>query len=119
VQALMSRGPAGPKRKLSKCQCEQLSELLIAGPEAQGYTTALWTLPRVSKLITQHTGLRYHQGHIWKLLRHLGFSCQQPSRRAIERDEAAIAHWKKVDWPRIKKKPAARGAPSSSSTRAD
>lgn len=119
VQALMSRGPAGPKRRLSERQCEQLSQLLIAGPEEQGYATALWTLPRVSKLITQFTGLRYHHGHIWKLLRHLGFSCQQPSRRAIERDEAAIAHWKKVDWPRIKKKPAARGAPSSSSTRAD
>jgi putative transposase len=73
----------------------------------------------VAKLITQHTGMRYNHGHVWKLLSHLGLGCQQPSRRAIERDEQAIARWKKVDWPRIKKKPVARGAPSSSSTRAD
>jgi transposase len=34
----------------------------------------------------------------------LGFSCQQPERRAIERDEQAIRRWKRVEWPEIKKK---------------
>jgi transposase len=80
--------------------------------------TAVWTLPRVAKLIAERTGRRYHPGHVWKLLRGLGFSCQQPTRRAIERDEPAIARWQKVEWPRLKKKPGGNAAPSSSSTRA-
>jgi hypothetical protein len=34
----------------------------------------------------------------------LGFSCQRPERRAIERDEKDIRLWKRVHWPEIKKK---------------
>ncbi|MBK8474785.1 MAG: winged helix-turn-helix domain-containing protein [Opitutaceae bacterium] len=78
----------------------------------------MWTLARVTKLIRQRTGLRYHPGHVSKVLRSLGFSCQRPSRRAIERDEENIARWKRVEWPNIKKKPAGKLAPSSSSTKA-
>jgi transposase len=39
------------------------------------------------------------------LLRSMGWSPQKPQRRAIERDEAAIQHWIKTDWPRVKKTP--------------
>lgn len=117
--ALRSKGAAGPKRKLSSTQQSELAAALVEGPEAHGHATAVWTLPRVAKLIEQRTGQSYHPGHVWRVLRGLGFSCQQPTRRAIERDEAAITHWKRVEWPRLKKKPVAKAAPSSSSTRAD
>lgn len=118
VSALRSRGAAGPKARLSAVQREAITAALVAGPQACGHVTAVWTLPRVAKLIAERTGRRYHPGHVWKLLRGMGFSCQQPTRRAIERDEAAIARWKRVDWPRLKKKPGGNAAPSSSSTRA-
>ena len=117
--ALRSKGAAGPKRKLSEAQQADLATALVEGPEAHGHATAVWTLPRVAKLIEQRTGQRYHPGHVWRVLRGLGFSCQQPTRRAIERNEAAIADWKRVTWPRLKKKPGGKAAPSSSSTRAD
>jgi hypothetical protein len=35
----------------------------------------------------------------------MGWTPQKPERRARERDEKAILHWIKVDWPHIKKKP--------------
>src|SRR6187402_1698311 len=119
AEALRSKGAAGPKRKLSEAQQATLAAALVEGPQAHGHATAVWTLPRVAKLIETQTGQRYHPGHVWRVLRALGFSCQQPTRRAIERDEAAIARWKKIDWPRLKKKPGAKAAPSSSSTKAD
>lgn len=117
--ALRSRGAAGPKRKLTTDQQAGIAAAVVAGPQAHGYATAVWTLPRVAKLIEQQTGRRYHPGHVWRVLRELGFTCQQPTRRAIERDEPAIADWKRVGWPRLKKKPGAKAAPSSLSTRAD
>ena len=40
-------------------------------------------------------------------------------RRALERNEEAICHWKKVTWPDIKKKPKQSGERSSFSTKAD
>jgi hypothetical protein len=70
----------------------------------------LWTLARIARLIKQHFGIRYHPGHVWKLLRKLGWSCQKPERRALQRDEAAIAHWKRYLWPHIRRRANALGA---------
>lgn len=111
--ALASKGPAGPKPKLTAEQTEQVTEALLAGPGAHGYKTNLWTLPRVAALIEDLTGVRYHPGHVWRLMGASGFSCQRPERRAVERDEKAIRRWKRVDWPALKKKPANSGEPSS------
>jgi len=118
TSALASKGPAGPKPKLTAEQTEQVTKALLAGPGAHGYKTNLWTLPRVAALIEDLTGVRYHPGHVWRLMGASGFSCQRPERRAIERDEKAIRRWKRVDWPGLKKKPANSGEPSSLSTKA-
>lgn len=116
--ALLSKGAAGPKPRLTADQRGQITAALLQGPIARGYRTNLWTLPRVALLIKDLTGVTYHSGHVWHLLRALNFSCQRPSRRALERDEQKIAHWKRYLWPHLKKKPRGKDALSSSSTKA-
>ena len=116
--ALTSKGPAGRKPRLTPAQMDLVSDALLAGPTAQGYKTPLWTLPRVAVLIEELTGVRYHPGHVWRLLDASGFSCQRPERRAVERNERAIRYWKRVEWPAIKKKPQKSSESSSSSTKA-
>lgn len=113
IQALASKGSAGRKPRLTPEQTCQITEALLAGPQAHGYKTALWTLPRVADLIEDLTGVHYHPGHVWRLLGASGFSCQRPERRAVERDEKAIRQWKRVEWPALKKRPASKGEPSS------
>lgn len=108
--ALASKGSAGPKARLILGQTEQIMEALLQGPMAQGYKTQLWTLPRVAALIKSLTGIRYHPGHVWRILGDLGFSCQRPERRAIERDEEAIRQWRRVKWPALKKKRGGKAA---------
>jgi transposase len=117
-RALASKGPAGRKPKLTGEQTQRVTEALLAGPAVQGYKTDLWTLPRVAALIEDLTGVRYHPGHVWRLMGASGFSCQRPERRAVERDEKAIRRWQRVVWPTLKKRPAAKGEPSSSSMKA-
>jgi transposase len=117
-KALASQGPAGPKPKLSPEDFEPVVDALLAGPAVCGYKTNLWTLPRVAALIEELTGVRYHPGHVWKLLEASGFSCQRPERRAVERDEPAIQRWTRTTWPELKKKPANKSEPSSSSMKA-
>jgi transposase len=115
----LRRGELGRPRQLDAVQERELGKVLMAGALAAGYPTELWTLPRIGKLIAKRFEVKYSTGHLWHLLRRLGFSCQKPEKRATQRDEAAIAHWKRHTWPALKKKPGERGAPSSSSTNPD
>jgi transposase len=69
-------------------------------PAPHGFDTDHWTLARITTLIERLTGVRYHPGHVWKLLRQrLHYRLQRPARRAVERDEQAIARWVAEDWP--------------------
>ena len=117
VDALRSRGPTGPDPKLSAAQLAQVEQALLQGAQANGFDTDLWTLERVAVVITQLTGVRYHPGHVWSILRRrLGWTLQRPERRASERDQEAIARWVQQEWPRIKKGPPQKRPGSSSST---
>jgi transposase len=117
-RALKTAGRAGRKPLLDNQQREQLIARLLQGPERLGYETPLWTCNRVGHLIQEEFGVRYHAGHVWKILRQLKWSAQRPVGRALERDEEAIDHWKRKTWPAIKKKPKQKGVRSSSSTKA-
>jgi transposase len=116
---LKKAGRAGRKPKLSAAQLRQLARVLERGPEASGYDTGLWTLERVAAVIDERFAVRFHPGHVWRVLKELGWSCQRPSGQARERDEEAIKRWKRERWPELKKTPSPKGARSSSSTRAD
>ena len=107
---LRKAGRAGRKPRLSGQHVQRLHTLLLQGPERLGYQTPLWTCPRVAHLIEQEFGVRYHEGHVWKILVGLGWSPQRPVGRARERNEQQIQHWKKKVWPTIKKKRSAKGA---------
>jgi transposase len=117
-KALAQAGRAGRKARLDAKQAEALRAKLLAGPEQLGYETPLWTCQRVADLIEREFGIRYHAGHVWRILRGLGWSPQRPVGRALERNERAIREWRHVTWPAAKKKRKARAAPSSLSTRA-
>jgi transposase len=117
-EGLRKAGRAGRRARLSPSQRQQLEGLLLRGPEALGYQTPLWTCPRVAHLIEQEFGIRYHEGHVWKILVGLGWSPQRPTGRARERNEQAIRTWKRRTWPTIKKKRLPKAAPSFSSTKA-
>ena len=116
---LRQAGRAGRKPRLDAAQLERLESQLLQGPEAHGFPTPLWTCPRIARLIADQFGVRYHAGHVWKILRALGWSPQRPVGKARERNEEAIRSWKRTTWPRLKKKPANKAARSSSSTKAD
>jgi transposase len=110
---------AGRKPKLTTTDLKRLEQGLKRGPEALGYATSLWTSQRVAHVIEQECGVRYTTTHVWRLLKQLGWSCQRPVGRALERDEEAIRRWKKRRWPELKKTPLGKTKPSSLSTKAD
>lgn len=102
-EALAGRRAPGRRSKLTSEQRQVLEQELLTGPKAHGYATELWTLARIGELIHKLFGVRYHEAHVWWLLRRMGWSCQKPARQAKQRDEEAIQRWRKVRWPAVKK----------------
>lgn len=105
LEGLEPSGPPGRPVKLSKEDRELVNAALLEGPAAHGFDTDLWTLARAAKVIERVAGVHYHPGHVWRVLRGLGWSLQRPTTRARERDEDAILTWKKRRYARLKKTP--------------
>jgi len=93
----------GRPPKLSLRQKQRLVRVLLQGPLTAGYGTDLWTTQRIADVIQRRLSVSYHPHSIWGLLRGLGWSCQKPERRALQRNERAIAYWRRSVWPHIKK----------------
>ncbi|MFJ7146634.1 winged helix-turn-helix domain-containing protein [Streptomyces sp. NPDC100445] len=108
-----SHGPAS-RPKLSEALFAVLEEELSKGPVAHGWPDQRWTLARIKTLI----GRRFHKSMtlsgISQMLRRHGWSHQVPARRALERDETAVAGWVKEVWPHVET-PRRRSGPGSSS----
>jgi transposase len=103
VEALASKGPGGTRCKLTDAQLEDLAAELAAGPGVYGFAEdQCWTQARVAEVIAVRFGVDYTPAGVGYLLHRMGWSVQVPTRRAAERDEAAIAAWKDEQWPAVK-----------------
>lgn len=99
AEALAARSSPGHPPKLSAEQKRLIPEFLWHGAEAYGFRGEVWTCARVASVIREELGVRYHKGHVGKLLQQLGWTPQMPIKRAIQRDEQAIARWRAEVWP--------------------
>jgi transposase len=113
---LASKGPASLP-VLSDELFAVLETELAEGPAAHGWPDQKWTLARIATVI----GRRFHksyteQGVRLLLIRH-GWSWQVPARRAVERDDTAVAAWVKDTWPQAEQPGRRPTAGSSSKTK--
>ena len=104
-QALKAKPPPHRPCRLSATQKRRLKRRLLKGARANGFVTDLWTCPRIAELVYRLFGVSYHVDSLPRFLAALGFTCQRPEKRALERAAEAIRHWVAHDWPRIEKTP--------------
>jgi len=101
-EALHSHSSAGCPPKLTAAQVGRLPEFLWHGAEAYGFRGDVWTCARIAQVIRWEFGVSYHKDHVSRLMKELGWTPQVPVTRAIQRDEAAITHWRTVVWPELR-----------------
>jgi len=114
--ALVSKGPASHPH-LSDALFAVLEAELDKGPAAHGWPDQKWTLGRIKTLIGRRFHMSYTQQGVRKLLIRHGWSWQVPARRAVERDDAAVAAWVKETRPQVEQRRRRSGPGSSSRTR--
>jgi transposase len=108
-QGLLEGQRAGRPCGLNDGQREQLQDILDSGPVAYGLDSGIWTSPVISRVIADEFNLHYHPGHVRKLLKQLGYSVQRPTARLVQADPERKNRWVRYTYPRLKKKPAAKG----------
>jgi transposase len=113
-EALRRRPSPGAPRRLPADQLARLPELLHRGPVAYGFRGELWTRTRIAAVIRLEFGVSYHPRHVGRLCQAIRWTPQKPTRRARQRNEAAIAQWRNDTWPALKKGRKPKSTPSSS-----
>lgn len=102
-EGLKSKGPSGIEPRLSAKQKTKLKREILKGPAQAGYATDFWTLERIRSLAKKKLKVSLGTTSVWRTVISLGFSVQKPERRARERNEKAIEHWKLKTFPKLKK----------------
>jgi transposase len=92
-------GGRGPR--LTPTQKQRLAELLDAGPEAAGFTTACWNSILIRVLIEREFKVAYSRFYVCELLRNLGYSFQKARFVSDHLDEARRQAWLQAEWPPI------------------
>jgi transposase len=106
VEALLGRTGAGCPPKLTPAQLQAIPELLWHGAESYGFRGDVWTCARIAQVIQWEFGVSYHKDHVSRLMKTLGWTPQIPITRAVQRDEAAIEHWRVAVWPELRRRAA-------------
>lgn len=102
-RSLKSSKATGPESYLSEKELFILCKLLRNPATKLGYSTDLWSGPRIRHLIKHKFGIEYHEKHMPRLLKWLGLELKFPERRALEQDKKEVRIWKNHTLPKILK----------------
>ena len=101
---LLARAHTGRPPELVDEEKRLIPDYLSDGAESYGFRGEVWTCRRIRKMIQIEFGVSYHKSHVARLLKELKWTPQQPVERATQRNEEAIADWRKHVWSDMKKK---------------
>ena len=104
--AARKRGPKPGGRKLGDAGSERAVVRAIRGgcPDQMLLPFALWSRAAVVALIEKRTRRSVSLSTAGRYLRRWGMTPQKPMRRAYERDPAAVAAWRKEQYPAIRRR---------------
>ena len=95
----------GCKPKLTKTQKKSLYDMVVAGPEANGFHCAVWNTAMIGELIIRKFGVSYNLNYLSDLLKKMGLSHQKAlfvsDREDEEEYKKARENWVEKTWPKI------------------
>jgi transposase len=103
VEGLLEGHRSGRPAALNETQRERLGDILDSGPVAYGLNTGVWTSPLIAQIIAEEFDVRYHPGHVRRLLKQLDFSVQRPKTRLVQADPRKQNRWIRYTPPNLKK----------------
>jgi transposase len=110
-EALRSTKAKGPTPKLTEGQKQQVRRWIVGkDPRQYGFDFGLWTRSIIAEMVQDRFDVSLTLPSIGRLLTSLDITPQKPLRRAYERNEKEIQHWKAEKYPELRKRAKQRGA---------
>ena len=104
----------GRKSKLNAEQKQHLYQMVVAGPQAQGFDCGVWNTALIGELIWRRFGVRYNLNYLSSLLKQLGLSYQKARFITDRADDEAYQRtrrrWVEQSWPKLRAQAQATGA---------
>ncbi len=98
-----TRGSQGTKQ-VEGGTVDSFTNTVGRGAEVYGFRGTVWTRARIRQMIQDVFGVSYHVDHMSFLMQKIGWTQQQPRRRAAQQNQAAVETWE-ANWPDVEKKP--------------
>ena len=89
LAGLRNRPHPGPTPRLDAARRMLLRQLVLDGPDVEASGLSAWTLPELCREVEARWGVRYHEGHMSKLVRSLSLSRQKARPSHPKADPAA------------------------------
>ena len=89
LAGLHDRPRPGSKPRLDDTQRAALLKLVLDGPDVEATGLSAWTLGELCREVEERWGVRYHEGHMSKVVRSLGLSRQKARPSHPKADPAA------------------------------
>ncbi len=112
LPGLVDRPCGGRPERLSEAEQAVLVNHILRGPDPDQGEPSAWTLPDLCREVERRWGVRYHPGHMSKLVRGLGLSRQKARPAHPKVDLEAQAAFAKGGFS-ARWRPCARRSPAS------
>lgn len=89
LSGLRDRPRPGRPPRLGEAHREELHKLVLDGPDVEKTGLSAWTLGELCREVEERWGVRYHEGHMSKVVRALGLSRQKARPSHPKADPAA------------------------------
>ncbi len=89
LAGLYDRSRPGRPARPGEAQRKALHKLVLDGPDVEATGLSAWTLGELCREVEQRWGVRYHEGHMSKVVRALGLSRQKARPSHPKADAAA------------------------------
>lgn len=93
---LLDKWTEGPKPRLSAEPSADLAAIVEAGPDREKDGVVRWRRVDLKRVIAERFGVAFHERHVGKLLKKLGFSHMSARPRHPGQDERIVEAFKKT-----------------------
>jgi transposase len=102
ISALKMRKARGADSKIDSAIEVWLKKALIKPATAYGFSVPLWNSTMVRQLLKKEKGIKVGSVTVWRYLKKLGLTFQQPEKRYVQQDKELVERWLQKEWPDIR-----------------